>query len=101
LLDAVNTRRLTLERLIALLDTNPRRIYGLPAQPGTWVEVDLAARHILGNEGLYTKCGWTPFAGRAVTGRVLRVCLRGRLVVDDGRIRICDGAPLQEADNGL
>lgn len=86
LLDAVNDGRLTLERLVALLDANPRRIYGLPAQPDTWIEVDLAARHTLANDGLYTKCGWTPFAGRPVTGRLLRVCLRGRLLVDDGRV---------------
>lgn len=86
LLDAVHDGRLTLDRLVTLLDVNPRRIYGLDTQADTWVEVDLAAQHTLTNEALYTKCGWTPFAGRSVTGRVLRVCRNGRLVVDDGRI---------------
>jgi len=102
LLDAVRQGRLSLDLLIALLHDNPRRIYNLPTQPDTWVEVDLAARHTLSNDDLYAKCGWTPFAGRQVQGRVVRVCLRGRMLVVDGRVIATHGAAgPQEGNDGL
>jgi len=82
LLTAVAEGRLTLERLVTLLAHNPRRIFRLPAQPDTWVEVDPAASYPLSNEGLNTKCGWTPFAGMPVRGRVQRVVLRGKTVFE-------------------
>ena len=44
LLSAVAEGRLTIEDLVARCVTNPRRIFGLPAQPDTWVEVDPEAR---------------------------------------------------------
>lgn len=102
LLDAVHQGRLAVELLIALLHDNPRRIYNLPAQPDTWVEVDLAACHTLSNDDLYTKCGWTPFAGLQAHGRVVRVCLRGCMMVVDGRVIATLGAAgLQEGNDGL
>jgi len=79
LLTAVHENRLSLDRLVELLYDGPRRIYGLPEQPETWIEVDLKHRHILSNEGLHTKCGWTPFAGMPVIGQVRSVTWRGTL----------------------
>ena len=87
MLTAVSKGRLTLDRLVALMARNPRRIYHLPTQPETWIEVDPEDRHVIDNEGLHTKCGWSPFAGRRVRGRIRRVQLRGDLVFDDGVIR--------------
>jgi carbamoyl-phosphate synthase/aspartate carbamoyltransferase/dihydroorotase len=87
MLTAVSEGRLTLGRLTELMDRNPRRIFHLPAQPETWIEVDPDDRHVIDNEGLHTKCGWSPFAGRRVRGRIRRVQLRGDLVFDDGVIR--------------
>ncbi len=84
LLTAVAEGRLTLERLIALMAHNPRRIFGLPEQPETWVEVDLDAAYTLSDEGLHTKCGWSPFSGMAVRGEVERVKLHGALIFENG-----------------
>lgn len=86
MLTAVDAGRLTMERLVELMATNPRRIYGLPNQPDTWVEVDTRTSSVISNEGLHTKCGWSPFSGMAVTGQVRRVYLRGALVFQDGAI---------------
>jgi carbamoyl-phosphate synthase/aspartate carbamoyltransferase/dihydroorotase len=80
LLNAVYERRLSLERMIDLLYDGPRRVYRLPKQPETAIQVDLCERHILGNHNLYTKCGWTPFAGMEVRGMVRSVTLRGKQV---------------------
>lgn len=91
LLTAVAEGRLTLERLVELTHEAPKRIFHLPDRPDTWVEVDPEARHTLGGEGLHTKCGWTPFEGMAVRGRVRRVVLRGQTAFEDGEIRVEPG----------
>ena len=82
MLTAVNEGRLTLERLITMMADNPRRIYDLPEQPETFVEVDPTVTYQLSNEDLYSKCGWNPFVGRRLTGRVERVTLRAKVVYD-------------------
>ncbi|MEW5959254.1 MAG: dihydroorotase, partial [Chloroflexota bacterium] len=82
LLTAVQDRRLTLERLIELMALNPRRIYQLPAQPDTLIEVDPQTRYPITNEALHTRCGWSPFAGQTVSGWVRRVVLRGQTVFE-------------------
>jgi dihydroorotase len=85
MLTAVQQGRLSLDRLVELMALAPRRIFGLPAQPGTIVEVDLEARYTLANDRLHTRCGWTPFAGTIVQGLVRRVTLRDRVVYDVDR----------------
>ena len=85
MLTAVSQKRLTLERLIELMHHNPRRIYDLPQQPDTQVEVDLSPNTIR-NEIMFSKVGWTPFDSMEVAGRVARVILRGELVYEDGRV---------------
>ncbi len=84
MLTAVAQKRLTLKRLVALMYINPRRIYKLPAQMGTWIEVDTQARYTFPEKALYTKCGWTPFSGRNMQGRITRVVLNDREVMRDG-----------------
>ena len=81
MLTAVAQDRLSLDRVRELMHENPRRIYRLPAQPDTWIEVDMQP-YVIGNEQLFTKVGWSPFAGMEVVGRVQRVYLRGELAYD-------------------
>ncbi len=91
LLTAVAEGRLALDRLVELTHEAPRRIFRLPAQPDTWVEVDPEARYTLRDADQHTRCGWTPFAGMAVRGRVRRVVLRGQTAFEDGSIRVQPG----------
>jgi dihydroorotase len=86
LLNAVAEGRLTLERMVEMVHEAPRRIWGLPRQAETWVEVDRDARYTLGEAPLQTRCGWTPFAGMAVQGRVRRTVLRGQAAYQDGEV---------------
>jgi dihydroorotase-like cyclic amidohydrolase len=88
MLTAVHEDRLSLDRLVELLYDGPRRIYALPKQPETYIVVDLHEQHTLGQGPLYTKCGWTPFAGIAATGRLLGVTLRGKTVYANGQVRV-------------
>ena len=86
LLNAVNQGRLTLERVIELTSTNPRKIFNIPEQPDTYVEVDPDIRYTINDKRLYTKCGWTPFAGMEVRGKIKRVILRGKVVFSEGQV---------------
>lgn len=86
MLTAVAAGRLSLARLVALMAHNPRRIFGLPEQPQTWIEVDLNAAYTLGDAELHTKCKWTPFSGMPVQGKLRHVQLRGRTMIKDGFI---------------
>jgi carbamoyl-phosphate synthase/aspartate carbamoyltransferase/dihydroorotase len=86
MLTAVVEGRLSMDRLVELMAANPRRIFGLPNQPHTWIEVDVGDTFVISQEGLHTKCGWSPFTGMRVRGRVHTVCLRGETVVRDGAV---------------
>ncbi len=85
LLTAVSQNRLTLNRLIELMATNPRRIFNLPEQPDTAVTVQFTPNTIT-NQMMQSKCGWTPFHGTEVTAKVHKVVLRGEVVFADGRV---------------
>jgi len=92
MLTAVHQGRLSVERLVELMATNPRRIFHLPEQTGTLIEVDADASYTLSAELLRTKCGWTPFAGQTVHGRVKRVILRGDVVYEEGQLLAIPGS---------
>ena len=86
LLTAVADGRLSGERLIELTSENPARIFGLKRDKKTYIEVDPDDRYVLEGSSLRTKCGWTPFEGMTVQGRVLRVYLRDALAYADGQV---------------
>jgi dihydroorotase-like cyclic amidohydrolase len=88
LLTAVSESRLTIPDLVTRMHTNPKKIFNLPDQPETWVEVDEHARYEIKAAGQFTRCGWTPFEGRQVKGRLSRVVLRGREAYRDGHILV-------------
>jgi carbamoyl-phosphate synthase/aspartate carbamoyltransferase/dihydroorotase len=82
----VRARRLTLDGLVERMHTAPLRIFGLPAQPETWIDFDPTEERILSAVEMITRCGWTPFEGMRAWGRVRRVTLRGQVVFEAGRI---------------
>jgi carbamoyl-phosphate synthase/aspartate carbamoyltransferase/dihydroorotase len=88
---AAQGRRLTLDDLIQKSVINPRKIFHLPEQPETWVEVDENAEYEIKASEMHSRCGWSPFEGWKVKGRVTRVVLRGREAFKDGRILVEPG----------
>jgi dihydroorotase len=92
LLDAVDRGRLDVSQLVELTYTGPIRIFPISAPPDTWVEVDPDARCQLRALRLQTRCGWTPFEGMWVTGRILKTWVRGRIAFDQGGIRATPGS---------
>lgn len=91
LLTAVSQGKLSMEDLINKLHHNPRRIFRLPRQPRTYIEVDLDAQWTIPDSPPFSKAHWTPFAGRRVTGRVQRVVLRGEVAYVDGQVLVPPG----------
>lgn len=96
LLTAVNEGRLTLEDVVDRYHRNPRRIFNLPEQPDTYVEVDMNRRHTITPQPRYSKADWTPFAGMQCVGAVTKVVFRGATVFrnnnDDNGLTL-DNAP--------
>jgi carbamoyl-phosphate synthase/aspartate carbamoyltransferase/dihydroorotase len=86
LLTAVHQGRLTIDDIVARMHTNPRRIFKLPEQPETWVEVGLGDEYTVRASQTHTKCGWSPFEGWKARGRIRRVVLRGQDVFKDGHV---------------
>ncbi len=91
LLTAVSEGRLTINDLIEKMYTNPKRIFNLPEQPETWVEVDETAVYEIKASDQFTRCGWTPFEGWPVKGKVRKVVLRGKTAFEDGKILVPPG----------
>ncbi len=91
LLTAVDDGRLTIDDVIQKSVINPRRIFRLPEQPETWVEVDETAEYEIKAADQFTRCGWTPFEGWKVKGRVRKVVLRGKVAFEDGKILVQQG----------
>ena len=91
LLTAVAEGRLSQARLVELVHSSPRRIFDLPVQSETWIEIDPDARYTLDAQGLHTRCGWTPFEGTSVQGRLRRVTLHGQTAFEDGHIAVQPG----------
>jgi carbamoyl-phosphate synthase/aspartate carbamoyltransferase/dihydroorotase len=86
LLTAVHEDRLTLDELVSRFYTNPQRVFSLPMQADTWVDIDMDASWEVHAADFYTRCGWTPFEGRRVRGRIRRVTLRDQVVYQDGQV---------------
>lgn len=86
LLNAVNEGKITIDRVIEMTSTNPRKIFNIPEQSDTYVEVDLDEEYIIDPKDLYTKAGWTPFEAMKIKGKVLKTVIRGQTVFENGKI---------------
>ncbi|VEN47545.1 unnamed protein product [Callosobruchus maculatus] len=91
LLNAVNEGRLTIDDLVNKFHKNPKRIFNLPYQQNTYVEVDLDEEWVIPDAMPFSKAKWTPFAGIKVKGCVHRVVLRGEIAYVEGQVLVQPG----------
>jgi dihydroorotase (multifunctional complex type) len=89
---AVEDGRLTLDDLIRRMVTNPRRIFHLSEQAETEVEVDEHSTWTVRGEELHSRCGWSPFEGMSLRGRIRRVVIRGHTAFEDGEVLASPGS---------
>lgn len=85
MLQAVEEGRISLKKLIDMTSENPGKIFSLPTQDKTYIEVDTTKRFKIPNTGLFTKCGWTPFVGMKAVGKVAKVVMRGETIFENGK----------------
>jgi carbamoyl-phosphate synthase/aspartate carbamoyltransferase/dihydroorotase len=88
---AVEQGRLTDDRLIELVAINPQRIFGLHPNPETYTLVDTDVHYVINRANLHTHCGWSPFEGMRVPGRVVGVWIRGVQVYDGENVLVEPG----------
>jgi allantoinase len=94
LLDGVSRGRLTLQDIAYLRSERPALIYGLTGQKGSLqigcdadlIFVDLKQRAMIDNKKIVSKCGWTPYHGREFQGDVVLTMVRGKVVMEDGKV---------------
>jgi dihydroorotase len=103
MLDHVAQGRLSLERLVDLTSAGPARIFGLIGKgriavgcDADFTVVDLKAERTITNDWIASRCGWTPFDGKRVTGWPIATIVRGRVVMRDGQLLgLPGGEPLR------
>ncbi len=91
-LRGVSEGRLNMDQLLEKMVHNPRRIFHLPEQPDTWIEIDEDAPWEVRPEELQTRCRWSPYEGMQLRGRVRRVVLRGQTAFEDGQVKAVPGS---------
>jgi len=93
-LTAVNEGKLTLDKLVRITSYNPARIFGVLPRKGViqvgsdadLVIVDMNKEETITNETTYTRVGWTPYHGRKVKGVPVYTIVRGKVVMQDGKV---------------
>ncbi|MEK7129440.1 MAG: hypothetical protein AAB803_00325, partial [Patescibacteria group bacterium] len=83
---AVKEKKLPHGDIATLLYENPKRIFSIPDQANTYIELDTEKPYIVGQDGYETKCGWSPFDGWELYGKAEKVVLRGKTLVQDGQL---------------
>lgn len=81
---AVYESRLEEKDLERLLHSNPKKIFNIPDQPNTHVELDIEKSFFAGAGGYQTKCGWSPFDGWELKGKIETVVFRGKTLIKNG-----------------
>ncbi len=90
-LTAVSENKLTIDDVIRLCHDNPAKIFGLAQDKNSKVEIDIHNSYIINHDSLFTKCGWSPFNGWKVKGKIKKVFIRGTKVFEDGKILTAAG----------
>ncbi|HUD31090.1 MAG TPA: dihydroorotase [Novosphingobium sp.] len=93
MLDHVAKGRMTLERLIDMTSAGVQRVFGLVGKGRIAVGYD-ADFTVVDRKGSFTvteewgesRCGWTPFAGMELEGRVIGTIVRGHTAMWEGQL---------------
>lgn len=94
LLDAVTKGQLSLERAVESAALRPAQAFGLGRSKGQIavgydadiVIADMNDPWLITNDGVLSRCGWTPYDGRTCTVRIDRTFVRGNVVYADNKV---------------
>jgi len=83
---AVKDKKIKQSQIINLFHNKAKKIFKIPNQLKTYIEIDPGKEYIVGKEGYEPKCGWSSFAGWKLNGKVEKVVLRGKTLMENGRV---------------
>lgn len=109
MLDHVNAGRLSLERFVDLTSHGPQRLFGIADKGRIAVGydadltiVDMKRRETITNAWIESRCGWTPYDGKVVTGWPVGTFVRGRRAMWQGEILApASGEPVRFLEAGF
>ncbi len=91
MLNHVNNRKLTLERLVDMMAYGPQRIHGIMGKgriasgyDADLTIVDLNKKKTWKHSDIHSICGWTPFDGQTFKGAPVMTVINGQIVMRDG-----------------
>jgi dihydroorotase (multifunctional complex type) len=94
LLDAVTKGELSLDRVTSLVAYEPAAKFGLAGSKGA-IEVGRDADIVIANldspwtitnDGVLSRCGWTPYDGRTISAAIEHTLVRGEFVLEHGKV---------------
>jgi carbamoyl-phosphate synthase/aspartate carbamoyltransferase/dihydroorotase len=85
LLLAAQEKRLPQELVPALLYDRPRKIFSIPEQQHTYIELDTKEPYPVGEDTFQTKCNWSPFTNLTLYGKVWTVVYKGKTLLAQGK----------------
>ena len=85
--------KISLERIAELMCQNPGQIFNIKKRgeikPGYFADliiIDLNLTKEIKDSKLYTKSGWSPFAGQKLTGWPVITIVNGKIVFQNGKV---------------
>ncbi|MGL4568800.1 MAG: dihydroorotase, partial [Fusobacteriaceae bacterium] len=91
MLKGVSEKKISMERLIEVMCSNPARIFNISKKGkieigyyGDFVILDMENHTPFRDEEVISKCGWTPFHGIERGGKVETTILRGNIIYNRG-----------------
>ncbi|MBT4823695.1 amidohydrolase family protein [Candidatus Woesearchaeota archaeon] len=89
LLNAVNEGKFNLKKVQELCCENPAKIFGIKNKgfikegyDADLVIIDIGMERVVDNDKLFTKCKWSPFAGKKLKGWPIMTIVNGNVVYD-------------------
>ncbi|MGE3244784.1 MAG: dihydroorotase [Beijerinckiaceae bacterium] len=93
MLDHVNAGRMSLARFVDMTSAGPARLFGIARKgriacgfDADFTIVDLKRKETIRDAQMGSRCGWTPYDGKEVTGWPVGTIVRGHRVMWDGEI---------------
>ncbi len=83
---AVKQGKIKEENIARLLYENAKNIFGISSQENTYIELNPDKPYICGEGGYETKCGWSPFNGMELYGKIETVVYKGKELLLNGNL---------------
>jgi len=78
---SIHDGKISEREVVRLLHDNPARIFNIPTDENTYVMLDPDQSYICGEDNYETKCGWSPFHGWELYGKIEIMVVKGKVLL--------------------